>query len=156
MRPRVLQVMHGELTEAPLETLSALAQNVFLPLLTARVNQEGWPDVVAQEVSDSMHRLVATGAVPTWLVCADLAASHTRNCLSPVATAVPAGVVPPMQSTSASGRPRAKRSCRCQQQTRSSQTRPPRTRPASTSWRRASWCGPSRSRQCSNQTLTQC
>lgn len=54
---------HGELTEAPLETLQALAQSVFLPLLTARINQEGWPDVVAQEVSDSMHRLVATGAV---------------------------------------------------------------------------------------------
>jgi len=61
--PVVLQVAHGELTEAPLETLSALAQNVFLPLLTARSNQEGWPDVVVQEVSDSMHRLVATGAV---------------------------------------------------------------------------------------------
>lgn len=55
------QVAHGELTEAPLETLSALAQSVFLPLLTARINQEGWPDVVAQEVSDSMHKLVATG-----------------------------------------------------------------------------------------------
>lgn len=54
---------HGELTEAPLETLSALAQSVFLPLLTARINQEGWPDVVAQEVSDSMHRLVATGTL---------------------------------------------------------------------------------------------
>jgi hypothetical protein len=58
-----VQVAHGELTEAPLETLSALAQSVFLPLLTARINQEGWPDVVAQEVSDSMHRLVATGAL---------------------------------------------------------------------------------------------
>lgn len=56
-----MQVAHGELTEAPLETLSSLAQNIFLPLLTAHVNQEGWPDVVAQEVSDSMHRLVATG-----------------------------------------------------------------------------------------------
>lgn len=59
----LVQVAHGELTEAPLETLSALAQSVFLPLLTARINQEGWPDVVAQEVSDSMHRLVATGVL---------------------------------------------------------------------------------------------
>jgi hypothetical protein len=61
--PGMSQVAHGELTEAPLETLSALAQSVFLPLLTARINQEGWPDVVAQEVSDSMHRLVATGVL---------------------------------------------------------------------------------------------
>jgi hypothetical protein len=61
--PSNSQVAHGELTEAPLETLSALAQSVFLPLLTARINQEGWPDVVAQEVSDSMHRLVATGVL---------------------------------------------------------------------------------------------
>jgi dynein heavy chain len=54
-------VTHGELTEAPLETLSAVAQSVFLPLLTARCNQEGWPDVVAQEVANSLHSFVATG-----------------------------------------------------------------------------------------------
>ncbi|KAF6251999.1 flagellar outer dynein arm heavy chain beta [Scenedesmus sp. NREL 46B-D3] len=52
-------VAHGELTEAPLETLSAVAQHVFLPLLTTSSNQEGWPDVVAKEVSDNLHRFVA-------------------------------------------------------------------------------------------------
>lgn len=78
--PAALQVAHGELTEDPLETLSALAQNVFLPLLTARSNQEGWPDVVVQEVSDSMHRLVATGAV-TELVAA-VQPCHTAIVLS--------------------------------------------------------------------------
>jgi hypothetical protein len=56
------QVAHGELTEAPLETLSAVAQHVFLPLLTTSSNQEGWPDVVAKEVSENLHRFVANGA----------------------------------------------------------------------------------------------
>jgi dynein heavy chain len=55
------QVTHGELTEAPLETLSAVAQHVFLPLLTTSSNQEGWPDVVAKEVSENLHRFVANG-----------------------------------------------------------------------------------------------
>lgn len=58
----LLQVAHGELTEAPLETLSAVAQHVFLPLLTTSSNQEGWPDVVAKEVSENLHRFVANGA----------------------------------------------------------------------------------------------
>eukprot|EP00879_Flechtneria_rotunda_P005416 GHRR01005708.1.p1 GENE.GHRR01005708.1~~GHRR01005708.1.p1 ORF type:complete len:1495 (+),score=578.36 GHRR01005708.1:300-4784(+) len=52
-------VAHGELTEAPLETLSAVAHNVFLPLLTTSSNQEGWPDVVAKEVSENLHKFVA-------------------------------------------------------------------------------------------------
>ena len=55
------QVLHGELTEAPLETLSAVAQSVFLPLLSSAHNQEGWPDVVAQEVTENMHKFVANG-----------------------------------------------------------------------------------------------
>ncbi|KAI8473051.1 MAG: flagellar outer dynein arm heavy chain beta [Monoraphidium minutum] len=53
------EVLHGELTEAPLETLSAVAQSVFLPLLSSAHNQEGWPDVVAQEVTENMHKFVA-------------------------------------------------------------------------------------------------
>jgi dynein heavy chain len=57
----VAQVAHGDLTEAPLETLSAVAQHVFLPLLTTSSNQEGWPDVVAKEVSENLHRFVANG-----------------------------------------------------------------------------------------------
>jgi hypothetical protein len=61
---RLLQVLHGELTEAPLETLSAVAQNVFLPLLSSSHNQEGWPDVVAHEVTENMHKFVANGEAP--------------------------------------------------------------------------------------------
>jgi hypothetical protein len=55
------QVLHGELTEAPLETLSAVAQSVFLPLLSSANNQDGWPDVVAREVTESLHKFVANG-----------------------------------------------------------------------------------------------
>lgn len=55
------QVLHGELTEAPLETLSAVAQSVFLPLLSSAHNQEGWPDVVAREVTENLHKFVANG-----------------------------------------------------------------------------------------------
>ena len=54
-----IQVTHGELNEVPLETLSAVAQNVFLPMLSSTGNQEGWPDVVAREVTDNLHRFVA-------------------------------------------------------------------------------------------------
>lgn len=54
--------MHGELGETPLETLSTVAQNVFLPLLTSSRNQEGWPDVVAREVTEGLHKFVANGA----------------------------------------------------------------------------------------------
>jgi hypothetical protein len=59
--------------QSPKRNCVAHTQSVFLPLLTARINQEGWPDVVAQEVSDSMHRLVATGA-------AGAAACHAEVC----------------------------------------------------------------------------
>lgn len=59
--PYPCQVLHGELTEAPLETLSAVAQGVFLPLLSCPQNQEGWPDVVAREVTENMHKFVANG-----------------------------------------------------------------------------------------------
>eukprot|EP00878_Enallax_costatus_P014708 GHUV01015385.1.p1 GENE.GHUV01015385.1~~GHUV01015385.1.p1 ORF type:complete len:890 (+),score=327.73 GHUV01015385.1:1824-4493(+) len=52
-------VVHGEFTEAVLETLLPVAQQVFLPLLTNGSNQEGWPDVVAKEVSENLHRFVA-------------------------------------------------------------------------------------------------
>ena len=55
------QVLHGELTEAPLDTLAAVAQSVFLPLLSNVHNQEGWPDVVAREVTENMHKFVANG-----------------------------------------------------------------------------------------------
>lgn len=57
-----MQVLHGEIGENPLETLAVIAQDVFMPLLTSPANQEGWPDVVAKEVTDNMHKFVANGA----------------------------------------------------------------------------------------------
>ena len=49
----------GELGEAPLDQLNAIAQEIFVPILTNPRNQHGWPDVIAREVSDSMHKFVA-------------------------------------------------------------------------------------------------
>jgi hypothetical protein len=46
----------GETGDAPLETLSALTSNVFLPLLTSNSNQTGWPDVLKRDVTDSIHK----------------------------------------------------------------------------------------------------
>jgi dynein heavy chain len=53
------KVTYGDTGDAPLETLSAVAQNVFLPLLTSPNNQVGWPDVLSKEVSDSLHKFTA-------------------------------------------------------------------------------------------------
>eukprot|EP00955_Chlamydomonas_euryale_P098697 365162-Chlamydomonas_euryale.AAC.21 len=60
--PAMWQVLHGELGDNPLETLAVVAQDVFMPLLTSPANQEGWPDVVAKEVTDNMHKFVSNGA----------------------------------------------------------------------------------------------
>jgi dynein heavy chain len=35
---------------------------VFLPLLTNNSNQQGWPEIVAKEVTENLHRFVANGA----------------------------------------------------------------------------------------------
>lgn len=56
-----LQVGFGEIGAAPLQTLHAMAQGVFIPLLTSPQNQRGWPDVVAREVSENLHKFVANG-----------------------------------------------------------------------------------------------
>lgn len=56
-----LQVIHGEIGENPLETLAAISQDVFVPMLTAPVNQQGWPDVVAKEVTENLHKFVSNG-----------------------------------------------------------------------------------------------
>jgi hypothetical protein len=53
------KVTYGDTGDAPLETLSAVAQNVFLPLLTSPNNQVGWPEVLSKEVSDSLHKFTA-------------------------------------------------------------------------------------------------
>lgn len=53
------KVTYGDTSEAPLETLSSVTKNVFLPLLTSPSNQVGWPDVLSKEVSDSLHKFTA-------------------------------------------------------------------------------------------------
>ena len=55
-----LQVIHGEIGENPLESLAAVAQDVFVPMLTQPANQQGWPDVVAKEVTEVRHAAAAT------------------------------------------------------------------------------------------------
>lgn len=45
-----------ETGDAPLETLSAVTSNVFLPLLTSSSNQTGWPDVLKRDVTESIHK----------------------------------------------------------------------------------------------------
>ncbi|MEW5311809.1 MAG: hypothetical protein WDW38_003494 [Sanguina aurantia] len=52
-------VIHGEIGENPLETLAVIAQDVFMPILTSPANQQGWPDVVAKEVTENMHKFVS-------------------------------------------------------------------------------------------------
>lgn len=52
---------YGELSEAPLEHLSQVAQEVFLPVLANPSNQQGWPDVVAKEITDNLHKFIASG-----------------------------------------------------------------------------------------------
>lgn len=55
-------VIQGEIGENPLESLAAVAQDVFMPLLTSPAHQQGWPDVVAKEVNENMHKFVSNGA----------------------------------------------------------------------------------------------
>lgn len=53
-------MIHGEIGESALETLALVSQDVFMPLLTSPANQQGWPDVVAKEVTENMHKFVST------------------------------------------------------------------------------------------------
>lgn len=59
--PLLFQVIHGEIGENPLETLAVVASDVFMPMLTAPANQQGWPDVVAKEVTENLHKFVNNG-----------------------------------------------------------------------------------------------
>ena len=58
----MLQVTYGDFGESPLEQLSAVSSEVILPLLSNPANQGGWPDVVAKEITDNLHKFVAHGA----------------------------------------------------------------------------------------------
>ncbi|KAF5834390.1 hypothetical protein DUNSADRAFT_8976 [Dunaliella salina] len=51
--------IYGEVGENPLETLAAVSQDVFMPMLTSPANQQGWPDVVAKEVTENLHKFVS-------------------------------------------------------------------------------------------------
>eukprot|EP00898_Chlorokybus_atmophyticus_P007698 jgi/Chlat1/792/Chrsp104S01257 len=52
-------IIHGVLVEGALEQLQVLSQEVFLPLLSNPRNHDGWPEVIAKEVIDNLHKFVA-------------------------------------------------------------------------------------------------
>eukprot|EP00201_Polytomella_parva_P017476 CAMPEP_0175071536 /NCGR_PEP_ID=MMETSP0052_2-20121109/19298_1 /TAXON_ID=51329 ORGANISM="Polytomella parva, Strain SAG 63-3" /NCGR_SAMPLE_ID=MMETSP0052_2 /ASSEMBLY_ACC=CAM_ASM_000194 /LENGTH=4543 /DNA_ID=CAMNT_0016338719 /DNA_START=12 /DNA_END=13643 /DNA_ORIENTATION=- len=52
-------VIIGEIGENPLESLAAISQEVFVPLLTSPSGQQGWPDVIAKEVTENLHNFVS-------------------------------------------------------------------------------------------------
>jgi dynein heavy chain len=51
----------GELSSSPLEFLSCLLEEVYLPMLSNPKNMQPWPEVVASDVLRHFHRL--SGAV---------------------------------------------------------------------------------------------
>jgi hypothetical protein len=112
-------VTHGELSEMPLETLSAITQGVFLPLLTHHGNQQGWPEIVAKEVTENLHRFVANGGWPTAAPGPLLAWRPVRSPLrhyhSPTRASPDERPARPtsLQSTWPSASPRARRCSRC-------------------------------------------
>ena len=65
------QIMMGDFQELPLENLSTLSQEVYLPLICNPENQEGWPEVITKEVTDNFHKFIANS-------------THTVGCSSPV------------------------------------------------------------------------
>lgn len=44
--------------------MAAISQDVFMPVLTGPANLQGWPDVVAKEVTENLHKFVSNGAPP--------------------------------------------------------------------------------------------
>ena len=56
------QVIYGDFGDVPLEHLSVLAQEVFLPMLTNPRNQVGWPEVITKEVAYTETDMDATDA----------------------------------------------------------------------------------------------
>lgn len=66
------QVIYGEIGESALESLALVAQDVFVPMLTSPANQQGWPDVVAKEVTENLHKFVSNGGCGTRLPCSVL------------------------------------------------------------------------------------
>ena len=54
------KVIFGDFGDAPLEHLSTVAQEVFLPVITNPRNQHGWPEVITKEVMENMHKFIAS------------------------------------------------------------------------------------------------
>eukprot|EP00232_Nephroselmis_pyriformis_P019075 CAMPEP_0182900652 /NCGR_PEP_ID=MMETSP0034_2-20130328/28990_1 /TAXON_ID=156128 /ORGANISM="Nephroselmis pyriformis, Strain CCMP717" /LENGTH=4527 /DNA_ID=CAMNT_0025034901 /DNA_START=131 /DNA_END=13711 /DNA_ORIENTATION=+ len=52
-------VVVGDFSDVPLEFLSSISQEVFLPLLCNPRNQIGWPEVISKEVTENLHRFIA-------------------------------------------------------------------------------------------------
>ncbi len=56
-----IELILGDLSANPLEFLSTLLEEVYLPILTNQKNLESWPEVVATDVLRHFHQL--NGAV---------------------------------------------------------------------------------------------
>ena len=56
-----MQVVCGELGESVLEQLSALSQDVVLPLLSNPANHVGISEGVGREVQSRLHQFIADG-----------------------------------------------------------------------------------------------
>jgi dynein heavy chain len=52
-------VIYGDFGDVPLEHLSVLANEVFLPMITNPANQVGWPEVITKEVVENLHKFIA-------------------------------------------------------------------------------------------------
>lgn len=52
-------VLFGDLHPKPLDGLLQSCADVYLPLISSPANQQGWPDVVATEVTEVFHSTVA-------------------------------------------------------------------------------------------------
>ena len=53
------EIVVGDLGDVPLEYLSTVSQEVFLPILTNPRNQKGWPEVLSKDITDHMNKFVA-------------------------------------------------------------------------------------------------
>jgi len=50
----------GDFTGNPLEHLLSITQEVYFPLVTTVENQDGWPEVISKEVTENMHKFLAS------------------------------------------------------------------------------------------------
>jgi dynein heavy chain len=53
------KVAVSELSADAIRQLMALSKEVYFPLLTNPGNQEGWPEVIAKELTENLHRFLA-------------------------------------------------------------------------------------------------